>query len=242
MANSSTGTNQFPSNPELSDLLKLFKKQLMLDFSCAHLATIQEFDGEKKTCRATINYKRTYQKRQSDGTYSPTLIDFPILADVPIVVMRGGNASLQMPIAVGDQALILFNDRDIDNWFAGKSNGDVATNRLHSISDGIALVGLINLSQTDVYDPDRAVLKNGDASVGVSASKIQIKNASKNLETILNSLITNIKNLVTAAAAIQVTGVQGGGSTSGVPANAATITAIGTALTTNANDLAALLE
>jgi hypothetical protein len=37
--------------------------------------------------------------------------------------------------------MILFNDRDIDNWFNGSTASGVNTARMHSFSDGIVLIG-----------------------------------------------------------------------------------------------------
>ncbi|CAK9250669.1 unnamed protein product [Sphagnum jensenii] len=80
-----------------------------------------------------------------------------------------------MPIAQGDQCLILFNDRSIDNWFTSGQVQPLASSRLHSFSDGIALVGLnyLNNGVTKLtnYDSTRAVLRNSTTGVGVSSTK-----------------------------------------------------------------------
>lgn len=194
----SKNLNKIFNTPQLPDVLASLKRQILLDFNCCHLATIQSFDGSAKTCTATINYKKTFMQRKDDGKYEPVLIDYPILVDVPVWNPRGGAAYLNMPIVKGDQALILFNDRDIDNWFAGKLNGDVATPRLHSISDGIALVGLLNASTPDEeYDATRAALGNGSTRVAVSATKVLIENETTTLNNLLGTLIDTINAITT---------------------------------------------
>lgn len=244
MANSNVQQNQIPNDPQLKDLLDLFKKQILLILSCHHIGTIQSFNPANQTATATINYKKTFfQLDQTTKTVVPVLQDYPVLIDCPVIVLGGGTSALTFPIEQGDECLVLFNDRDIDNWFQGGSGAAVSTQRLHSFSDAIILVGLRSLGNVlSGYDSTRAVLRNGDALVGVGEVLIKIANNTTTLNTLLQDLITNIQNLVTATAAITVTGVTTGGGTSGIPANAAAISAVGTALTTLATEIGGLLE
>lgn len=188
---------QTKAEPELIDLLNLFKTQLLTSFSAHHIGTVQSFDAAKQTATATINYKKTYFQKV-DGVYGPVLVDYPILLDCPVICLGGGAGALTFPIEEGDECLVLFNDRDIDNWFAGGTGGPVATPRLHSFSDGIILVGVRSLANvlTD-YDPARAVLKNGMAMVGVGDPLIKIANDVTTLKTVINDLIDIIIGLMT---------------------------------------------
>jgi hypothetical protein len=240
-----TPLNRVNSDPSMKDLLDLFKKEIFLSLNCHTLATIQSFDPVTQLVSATINYKKAILRADPlTGVYSQVLVDFPVMIDCPVIILQGGGASLQLPIANGDTCLILFNDRDIDNWLQSGQVGPLATQRLHSFADGIALIGIrsVNNAFTD-FDTTRAVLKGpGYTSIGLSATKIRIKNNVQNLNDLLQTLITEIKSLVTATAAITVTGVTPGLGVSGVPANAAVITAIGTQLTTTATQIGELLE
>jgi hypothetical protein len=92
------------------------------------------------------------------------------------------------------------------------------------------------------YDSERASLNNGTTRVAVGAEKILIENELTTLNTQLQSLLTQLTNLTAALATLTVTGVTGGGGNSGVPANAAAITAIGTNLATIAGNIGSLLE
>jgi len=235
---------QPPTDPSLKDVLDKLKQDIFLSLNCHHLGTIQSFDSAKQTAVVTINYKKTYYKYDSTSrTYKPTLVDYPIIADCPVIFLGGGAAHLTFPVAVGDECLILFNDRDIDNWFKGGNNTSVASPRLHSFADAIALVGINSLGKViSNFDGTRAALINGTTYVAVSPTLIKIANASTTLNTLLQDLITNIKNLVTATSNITVTAVTPGLGASGVPVNAATITAINTTLTALAGQIGGLLE
>lgn len=235
---------QAPADPNLKDVLDQLKRNIFLNLACHHVGTVQSFDKDKQTATATINYKKTrYRLNSSTETYQPVLIDYPILADCPVVFLGGGKSAMTFPVAKGDECLVLFNDRDIDNWFKGGNGAPVATPRAHSISDGIILVGVRSLANVlTSFDDTRAVLRNDKAMVGVGASLVKIANDQYTLNTLLQNLVTEIKNLVTATAAITVTGVTTGGGISGPPANAAVIAAISATLTTTATQIAGLLE
>ena len=85
-------------------------------------------------------------------------------------------------------------------------------------------------------------MQYGSTMVGVGETLVKIANDQYDLGALLQELITEIKSLVTQTSAITVTAVTAGSGVSGVPANAAAITAIGTQLTTTANKIAGLLE
>lgn len=228
------------TEPSLSDLLDLMKKDIFLNINCHHVAQIQSFDKDTQTVQATIMYKKTYFQKVSDGTYQPILKDYPILIDVPVIVLKGGAAHLQMPIAQGDECLILFNDRDIDNWFQTGQVKPNASSRLHSFSDGFALIGVSSSPKAIAdWDMTRASLNYGTTSVGVSATKIRIKNEATTLNTQLQALLTQLQSLTTAISAITVVT---GGVTSTIPVNAVAITAIGTQIGNIATQIGGLLE
>jgi hypothetical protein len=236
--------NRPAAEPTLKDLMDLQYKNILNAVNCHAIGTIQSFNSTAQTVTATINYKKTTLQANALGVYGPVLIDYPILVDVPAVILQGGPTYLTFPIAKGDNCLILFNDKDIDNWFSSGQIMAVATQRSHSFSDGIALIGIRPMTNPLLnYDTTRAVLGNGQTVVGVGPTLIKLNNAAGNsLGSLLQTLITQIQNLVNATAAITVLGVTSGTQTSGVPANAAIISAIGTQLTTLATELSGLLE
>lgn len=193
--------NQRQTDPTLMDLLNLQKKQILLAMNCHALATIQSFDKDAQTVTATINYKKSFLQAGADGTYSPVLVDYPILIDIPIIMLFGGMAKLTFPIQAGDTCLVLFNDRDMDNWFQSGQIGGVASGRLHSFSDGIALVGLRSQANVfDSYQDDHAGLSWAEVQVMISESKVLIQNAAGTLKDVINGLIDIIKSVQTIPA------------------------------------------
>jgi len=230
-------------NPGLKDLLDLAKKDIFLNFNCHAIGVVKSFNSALQTIQATILYKKSVLQANEMGVISTVFVDYPVLIDVPVIIMRGGAFSLTFPISVGDEVLILFNDRDIDNWFQSGANTPVASGRLHAFADGLALIGPRSKPNAlGTYDMTHALLSNGSTQVGVSATQVRIANSLYTLNGLLQQLVTQIEALVTATAAITVTNVQSGSSTSGPPSNASTITSIGTQLSTIATHIGALLE
>lgn len=246
-------------DPQLADLLQLLRKDIFLSMNCHAVVKIAEFFPADQTATATIEYKQTFFRRNADGSYSPKLIDYPTLVKCPVFIYGGGGGALTFPIEAGDAALVAFNDRDFDDWYAGKSAGPPPTNRLHSFSDAIIFVGLRPLQKAiTAYDTERALLKYKSARIGVGKSDnlVLIANEETTLFPLLQALVDQIKDLVQATndlvsqtAAITVTGVTPGGGASGPPANAAAINAIASTLSSittgldqAATDLEGLLE
>lgn len=253
--------NLIPSqDPGLRDALDYIKKELKLELNCHHIGTIKAFNPLVQTAVVSINYVKTFLQLEDTGLTSVTTQSYPILLDCPVICLGGGLASLTFPILPGDECLLLFNDRDFDNWYNGSSSSAPATPRLHAFSDAIALVGVRSLANSlPDYDPLRAVLKCGDALVGVGGgggTLIKVANSAfslggllQDLSTQLENLTTQLQALTTAIAAITVTGVSSGGAVSGVPANAAAFVTIGTnigtiqtSITLIATELSGLLE
>lgn len=197
--NSNVNFNKQPNDPSLMDLLNLLKKQIKLEFNCHAIATIKGFTPATQTVSAEIAYKKTIFKRNElTGKYYPALVNYPPLTEIPAIVLGGGQASLTFPITIGDECLILFNDRDLDNWFQSGQVGPNATARLHSFSDAIALVGLHSMNNSiPDYDPLRAVLRYGTTGVGVGPALVKIYNQTTTLNTLLALLITTIESITT---------------------------------------------
>lgn len=231
--------------PALKDVLDLYKKQTMLELSCHHLGTIQSFNSTTQTVQVTVNYKKTYFKfDQNSQQYVSFKVDYPILADCPLVILGGGSARITFPVVQGDQCILLFNDRDIDAWYNGSTSSPNQTPRLHSISDAIALIGPNNLNTVlSDYDEVRALITNGTVKNGINPenNKLTLTNGIS-LNDLLQDLCTQLENLTVQLAILTVTGVATGMGTSGIPTNAAAITTIGTNITMIATEISALIE
>lgn len=167
--------NLLPSEPQLKDLLNFFGKQLKLEMNCHHIGTIQLFNPIDQTAEILINYTKTYQQLSSNGNASIVTVDYPMLVQCPVICLGGGLGSLTFPITTGDECILFFNDRDIDNWFNGSSSAAPNTPRLHAFPDAIALVGVRSLAKVlTSYSTTAVTLTYGVNTIQIFANKVLI--------------------------------------------------------------------
>lgn len=163
--------------PGLSSLLDIRIRKGLEDLNCILIGTIESFDSSLQTVSISINYKRKVgeeetkkekEERERRGEEEKNIfLDYPLLTDCPVAIMSGGDSYLTFPIRAadpdndiqGDTCIVMFCDRDIDAWFDSGQILAPNSTRIHSLSDGIALVGIrskLNLLET--YNEVRASL------------------------------------------------------------------------------------
>lgn len=186
-------------DPDLSDLLNERIRQALLTLNCVNVGIIQSFDAAKQTATVSIAYKRSFFDMDASGKTTQRLVNYPALLDVPVVVMSGGAGRVTFPIASGDECLVLFNDRDIDNWFKSGQVGPVASLRLHSMADGFAIVGVRSLARSiQGYDTTRTRLQQGNAYWATNGTKLKAANATVDLGDALTQLSQALANFMSA--------------------------------------------
>lgn len=119
--------------PDFDDILLELKNEIFANLNCVQIGKIQKVNNNQ-TVEIQIQVKRRISGDQT--------ADYPLLVDCPYFVLSGGGAYIDMPIKKGDPCLILFNDRNIDNWWSTENVKEPADRRKHNLSDGIALVGI----------------------------------------------------------------------------------------------------
>ena len=125
-----------PMNPDLTELLHNLKDDIFRSLNCIKIGRLKTFNQTTKTATIKLLFKRAINDK---------IISYPVLVDCPVFTLQGGGGSLKMPIAAGDTCLVLFADRNIDNWYSTGSEAAPGNQRCHDISDGIAIVGIDSL-------------------------------------------------------------------------------------------------
>jgi len=184
-------TRQIES-PDLKEVLDDNKLSIFSEFNCHTIGRIESFDTSTQTASIRIVYKRIINE---------IAYDYPLLVDCPVVVLTGGDSSIRFPITEGDTCIIFFNDRDIDIWLDSGQITTLNSERTHSLSDGMALVGIRN-SQNEIsnYVSDRLEIVKNTTLISLK-DKIKIENDIQNLKTLVDSLIDAIKGITTTAPA-----------------------------------------
>jgi Phage protein Gp138 N-terminal domain len=120
--------------PNLKIILDEVKADIFSTFNCVQIGKISKVTSSEQTVEIELQIRRL----AADGTSTK----YPLLVDCPYFVLQGGGAYIDMPIKAGDYCLVLFNDRNIDNWWSTANVADPATARKHSLSDALAIVGI----------------------------------------------------------------------------------------------------
>lgn len=153
---------QNPERPDLTDLLRKNKTDVFNEINCVQIGQIESFDASTQTASISILIKRV-EDVNADG--SRIVRELPLLAECPVMVLTGGQSHLTMPIQAGDTCIVLFNDREFDNWFISGESRAPTTPRKHDLSDGIAIVGIRSLQNAiDDYLSDAVRLRYSSGS------------------------------------------------------------------------------
>jgi hypothetical protein len=98
---------------------------------------VQSFDASAMTCVV----QPSIQGRLTAVDGAETLVDMPLLPDVPVVFPGGGGCTLTFPVKAGDECLVIFAARGIDYWWQSGGVQKPAETRRHDLSDGFAIIG-----------------------------------------------------------------------------------------------------
>ena len=130
--------------PSLFQLLKNLGRNISVDLNCAKVGHIVSFDPAKVKASVQIDMKQVTVVPDGEGGEKEVYFDYPLLTEVPVMVWTGGAALITMPIQVGDQCLVIFNDRDLSAWATGQITLPPPSARIHDFTDAVCLVGLHN--------------------------------------------------------------------------------------------------
>ena len=133
---------------------------------CAMPGIIISFDPATQT--ATVQPAIKMRVNLGEGVKQ---MDLPPIANVPVVLpfAQGAGLLLTLPIRAGDECLIVFSDRSIDNFMqsggvqptVATANEDTTTPRSHSLADAICIPGIISNPQAvPEYNTDNIELRD----------------------------------------------------------------------------------
>ncbi len=175
---------------DMGEVLKGSRDATARGINCIQIGKIEKI-SDNQTCEVALQMK----KRVPDPVKGEKVIDMPLLVDCPYVVLSGGKSYIDMPIQAGDYCLVLFNDRNIDLWWKEETVGEPLNNRKHSLSDGIALVGISPETQARTMDGDkvRIIGKSGDGGDLKAAARLgdEVKSTMQD-DSKLFALISNM--------------------------------------------------
>ena len=154
--------------------------------------------------------------REVNGQTKP----LPVFPDVPVINFLGGSSSIQMPINEGDDCILFVSERCLDNWYFGNDNQKPLSPRMFDYSDSVAFVGLKNKAG-ELEIPDTIKITGDTKAIGDwdITGNIEITGNinQTGTNTITGDIIINGQSLWDFINNHTHSGVQSGGSNTGVP-------------------------
>jgi hypothetical protein len=121
--------------PTLAETIRTVIDANMADVHTCLPAKIVTYDRTKQMAALQIQLLRKYE----DGS----VVKLPTIPNVPVKWPRaaGGKAFLHMPLVPGDDMVLVFAERSLDNWKTSGGMTDPKDRRKFNLSDAYALVG-----------------------------------------------------------------------------------------------------
>lgn len=165
----------------------------LIDTMVAMPGIIQLFDPLTQTVKVDLAIMRIINGENQKYT---------VLIDIPIMLPSVQGFHLTMPIKKGDECLVVFADRCIDNWFIEGGVQPQLKHRIHHISDGFAIIGVNSTPNLITeYDPDNMVLRNTK-----NDQKITLKATGDiDIDTSANINVNCVAATVNATEAVNIT-------------------------------------
>lgn len=166
---------------------------------------IQSFDSTEQTVTVRLAIKEEMIVNQRAN-----MVQIPDLIKVPIIIPRGGQFLLTVPIVKGDECLVIFGDQCVDGWWQSGGAQNPLELRRHNLSDGFAVLG--TWSQPNVvsnYSTNSAQLRSLDGTVIVDVAEagVTVTSPKVSLNTTGDVDVTTTGDTnVTATGNVTVTG------------------------------------
>lgn len=160
--------NKQQINPDMAEVNTELKRDVFRNMNCAQVGVIRAFDAATQTATVQIAMKQILSVND-DGI--KILGDYPLIAQCPVMFPCGGGFTLTFPVNDGDECLLVFGDRGIDNWLVSGNGQQPASPRTHDINDAIAIVGIkSNPRAIDGVSTTAATLRTDDGTSFVEVS------------------------------------------------------------------------
>lgn len=174
-----------------NEAMTAIKSQIKGALSNVHTAlpgNVVSFDSGSN--RATVKPSGNFMI--PDGRTMP----YPDIYNVPVIFPTGagGTAGITFPIVAGDAGLIVFSERQLEDFLHGGESEDP---RMHDLNDAIFIPGLYSAGATsNAGDNASTVLTCGGSTVTINGSGITISAAGSSVTIGGGDLVCNGISLV----------------------------------------------
>jgi len=148
----------------------------------------------------TVDVQPMLKKRYASDDQ---VIEVRPINKVPLVFPSMGSAHVRLPVAKGDEVLLVFSERSIDDWYESGSVEETQSKRHHDMTDAFAIPGgrsKVNKISSKGADTSLEIC-NGSAWIEITAAgKIILKNSAVELLDIIDQLIIALQGATTMTA------------------------------------------
>lgn len=117
---------ELAATPE--EIARVAATEALVDVHTSLPGIVKAFDPKTQTAKVQPAIMRLWR----DGGWKP----LPECVDCPVSFPRYGNFVITGPVSIGDEGLLKFSERSIDNWWAKGGVQEQSEMRMHDLSDG----------------------------------------------------------------------------------------------------------
>jgi hypothetical protein len=125
-----------------------------------------------------VSVKPLIKKKFLDGT----ILEIPIIENVPVVFPRTSRSGTTFPLKKGDKCLIVFSQRAMERYLSSGEDSEPGDKRKFDLTDAIAIPGLFSFVEGSIASNNDdmeishegqkvTIKKNGDIQIGSSSLK-----------------------------------------------------------------------
>lgn len=126
-----------PPRINLTDAIRKGIRKGAMKLRVSVPARVESFDPEKQR----VSVKPLIPDVDEDDFGEKVIVKRAVIHNVPVQQHRGGGYSQLFPLRPGDLVTLLFTDRSLDAFLAGRRDVDPGDPRMHHDNDPVALLG-----------------------------------------------------------------------------------------------------
>lgn len=159
---------------------------------------VESFDASKQT----VSVQPAITENIQAGDEATKATKLPILTDIPICFPRANGYCITLPIAKGDECLLVFADMCIDGWWQSGGVQDQMETRRHDLSDAFAIIGVTSQPRKVIgYSSENMQIRTDDSSIVMELDKVR---GSVNIQCSGNISLTAGGNIAIKGARVDI--------------------------------------
>ena len=151
-------------------------------------AHITRIDRNRKLCDVQPLIKKRYKEEANS-------VNLPVIHNVPILFPQTSTSIISLPLKKYDNVLLVFSQRSLEEWKMKGGIQEPIDKRKHDLNDAVAIVGILPQNQGIPITDDSIQMVNKLFRLeAFEDGKLKVENGIYDLITILNELVTELKN------------------------------------------------